>query len=486
MSDEPRPRRSKRSTVAMIARARKAMQSCKAALLLLMLTLASPVAAEPRVALVVGNAEYRGSLRPLANPVNDATVISSALRATGFDVELVADADNAAMHRALDRFRDRIAAAGAGTTALFYYAGHGMQSGETNYLAPVDTVTLEQEGVTADTVLLRMEEGGAAAKIVILDSCRDAPTLLGLGPRALGFRPMLALERGRGVFIAYSTAVGQTATDGDDANSPFAAALARLIITPGRPIEITFREVRAYVVHATGGRQTPWDSSSITTAFAFAGAGMRIPAEALVLIDRLAVVPPPSLVPDGAVQVGDFEAVPTATAPDFIAAARPYLRQGPLPIGIRDVAPAGSEIVFLNNRGRHLSHGLYAAPTLSQNFLTQINTGNGAASFTLVLPQPMRRVHFMTPRLFPETASGVTSPAWTATALGAGGAVLQTHARPVGREMTADIPSVLVSLEARGSEGITAIRFDSDPRFEGVPFAATSALLIEAIWIEPM
>jgi hypothetical protein len=307
-----------------------------------------------------------------------------------------------------------------------------------------------------------------------------------LGPGPLGFRPILALERGRDVFIAYSTAVGQTATDGDDGNSPFAAALARLIIAPGRPIEITFRDVRAYVVHATGGRQTPWDSSSITTPFAFAGEGLRVPASARLLIDGLRIATPPSPAPAGALRVGDFEAVPTATAPDFIAAARPYLRQGAVSLGVRDVLPASSEIVFLNNRGRHLSHGLYAAPTLSQNFLTQINTGNGAASFTLVLPAPMRRVHFLTPRLFPETASGVTSPAWTATALDAAGAVLQTHDRPLGREMTADIPSRLVSLEAAGAQGIVAIRFDSDPRLGGRPFAATSALLIEGMWVEPM
>jgi hypothetical protein len=470
----------------MIVLAGRSKRIWKAVILLLVLTLATPVAAEPRVALVVGNALYHGSLRPLANPVHDATVIAAALRATGFDVELVADADNATMNRALDRFRDRITAAGGGTTALFYYAGHGMQSGGINYLAPVDTLTLEREGITAGTALLRMEEGDAAAKIVILDSCRDSPMLGALGSGTLGFQPVNALEQGRDVFIAYSTAAGQTATDGNGDNSPFAAALAHLMFTPGRPIEITFREVRAYVVHATDGRQTPWDSSSITIGFAFAEPGMRIPAAARVLIDRLPVSPPPSLVPAGAVQVGDFEAVPTARAPDFIAAARPYLRQGPLPIGIRDVVPAASEVVFLNNRGPHLSHGLYAAPTLSQNFLTQINTGNGAASFTLVLPRPMRRVHFMTPRLFPETASGVTSPAWTATALTASGEVLQTYARALGREMTADIPSNMVSLEARGSQGIVAIRFESDPRLDGRPFAATSALLIEGVWIEPM
>ena len=342
---------------------------------------------------------------------------------------MVPDADSAAMNRALDRFREQIAAAGPGTTALFYYAGHGMQSGQTNYLAPVDTQVLEREEVAADTVLGRMEAGGAAVKIVILDACRDTPTPGALGPRAQGFRPMIVMERGRGVYLAYSTAPGQTATDGAGDNSPFAAALARFMIHPGRPLGTIFIQVRNYVLRATNDRQTPWDGSSLRADFTFAAADNGLPLGTRAALENLAIAAAPRPAPPGATLVGDFEAVPAALAPDFIAAARPFLRRSSVPIEIRDVAPAGSEVVFLNNGGPHMSHGLYAAPTLSPNFLTQINTGNGAASFTLALPQPMRRVHFVTPRLFPETASGVTSPAWTATALSADGRVLATHDR---------------------------------------------------------
>ena len=462
------------------------LKSWKAAFLVLMLALVpARVVAEPRVALVVGNADYRGILPPLANPVKDATLISTALRATGFDVEMIPNADSATMNRALDRFRDRIAAAGPGATALFYYAGHGMRFGETNYLAPVDTVILTGEGVAADTVLLRMGQGGPAVRILILDACRESVAPGALGSSAPGFLGMI-LEQGSGVYLAYSTAPGQTATDGDGGNSPFAAALARFMLTPGQRLSSTLMQVRNYVLHATNSRQIPLDVSSLTAEFIFAEEGIRLPAAARDKIDGPPVTPPPSPAPAGGIQVGDFETIPTATAPDFIAAARPYLRQGSVPIGIRDVAPAASEVVFLNNRGRHMSHGFYAAPTLSQNFLTQINTGNGAASFTLVLPRAMRRVHFMTPLLYPETASGVTSPAWIATALSAASDALDTHDQALGAEMTSHIPSRMVSLEARGSEGITAVRFASDPRLNGDPFAATSALLIEGMWFEPM
>ena len=78
MSDQQKPRESHGST-AVIAVATRAMQFWKAASLLLLLALAAPVAAEPRVALVVGNALYRGNLPSLPNPVNDATVITAAL-----------------------------------------------------------------------------------------------------------------------------------------------------------------------------------------------------------------------------------------------------------------------------------------------------------------------------------------------------------------------------------------------------------------------
>jgi hypothetical protein len=151
---------------------------------------------------------------------------------------------------------------------------------------------------------------------------------------------------------------------------------------------------------------------------------------------------------------------------------------------VRDVSPPGSEVVFYNNRA--LYEGRAVAPTVSQNMLTQRGTGNVPASFTITLPKPAAKVRFMLPRLFPDTQSGVTFPGWSATALNAAGEELDSRKRGVARRMEADIPNEIVTLDAPAFDGIVAVRFDSDPRLNGVPFAAFSAILIEGIWIEPM
>ena len=52
-------------------------------------------------------------------------------------------------------------------------------------------------------------------------------------------------------------------------NSPFTKALAAKIVTPGLAIEEAFKQVRVQVLADTGGKQTPWDTSSLTGAFTF-------------------------------------------------------------------------------------------------------------------------------------------------------------------------------------------------------------------------
>ena len=94
-------------------------------------------AADNRLALVIGNAGYQ-SLGTLANPGNDATLMTETLRAVGFDVTALADLDQRGMKRAVGDFAEKVARGGAGAIALFYYAGHGIQVGGVNYLIPVD------------------------------------------------------------------------------------------------------------------------------------------------------------------------------------------------------------------------------------------------------------------------------------------------------------------------------------------------------------
>ena len=89
--------------------------------------------AEPRTALVIGNARY--ATAPLRNPVNDARSMAGALRGLGFDVTLLEDVSQTQMKRAIDRFGKKLRDGGVG---LFYFSGHGMQVGGRNYLIPVN------------------------------------------------------------------------------------------------------------------------------------------------------------------------------------------------------------------------------------------------------------------------------------------------------------------------------------------------------------
>lgn len=181
----------------------------------------------------------------------------------------------------------------------------------------------------------------------------------------------------------------------------------------------------------------------------------------------------------------DFPWVDTASAPGFIVAAAPYLHG--VGISVVDVKPPGSEVVLVNNRG--IYGGQAVKPTTSQNVLTQINTGNAPASFTLRFSDSFRSVSFIRPALYAATESGVTHPAWSAQALDSSGHEISSQreglTRCWPRLKCNEIPAQRYTLGAPGFEGIRAIRFDSDPRLDGKPFAGTSAILIERLSLTP-
>jgi hypothetical protein len=113
---------------------------------------------------------------------------------------------------------------------------------------------------------------------MILDACRNVPIYRSSRAAVRGLAPM---EAAGGSFIAYSTAPGRTAADGNGSDSPFATALAREIQIPGESIEDVFRNVRREVMHETGGDQIPWDASSLVATFAFAGGAAHPPQQAI-------------------------------------------------------------------------------------------------------------------------------------------------------------------------------------------------------------
>ena len=130
---------------------------------------ARPVATvEQRIALVIGNSQYKDS--PLPNPVNDARAISKKLSDSGFKVTKKENIGQKEMQVALREFGDALKNGGVG---LFYYAGHGMQVKGRNFLIPVDAqIQREDEvaynSVDANQVLDKMEAANNRLNIVIL------------------------------------------------------------------------------------------------------------------------------------------------------------------------------------------------------------------------------------------------------------------------------------------------------------------------------
>lgn len=241
-------------------------------ILCLALTLAGGVAqAEQRLALVIGNSAY-GTVSPLDNPSNDARLIGDTLAQLGFEVTLLIDANLVEMKRGIARFGRQLRDAGSDATGLFYYAGHGVQSYGANYLLPVDVALadaadLDLVALEAQTVLRQMFSARNRTNIVILDACRNNPFT---SIPEFNDNGLAEMKAPTGTFLAYATAPGGVALDGFEANSPFTHALAAQLTVPGQPIEQMFKQVRIEVLKETGGRQTPWDSSSLTSDFMFA------------------------------------------------------------------------------------------------------------------------------------------------------------------------------------------------------------------------
>ena len=219
-----------------------------------------------RHALVIGNGAYADS--PLRNPVNDARLMAEALRSHGFSVTEALDIGQIAMKRAIKDYGNRLEAAGPDAVGWFFYAGHGLQVGGENYLIPVgaeieDEADVDIYAVAASNLLKTLGRAGNGLNIVVLDACRNNPFMRAFRSPQRGLALMSAPT---GTLIAYSTAPGEVAADGDGDNSPFSTTLATQIGRPGVPIELMFRSVRQAVLAATQGRQTPWEASSLTGA----------------------------------------------------------------------------------------------------------------------------------------------------------------------------------------------------------------------------
>lgn len=228
--------------------------------------LAAPAHAERRVALVIGNASYAEA--PLKNPVNDSRLIAQALRQQGFDVIERQNASKTQMEEAVIQFGEKL---GQDTVGLLYYSGHGLQVNGKNYLVPVDAkITSEQSvplrALDADTVLTQMVSARNRVNLVILDACRNNPFERRF--RAVG-GGLAQMEAPQGTIIAYATAPGKVASDGEGDNGLYTQEFLRIVAEPGLKVEEVFKKVRVRVAELSDGVQIPWEASSLTGDFYF-------------------------------------------------------------------------------------------------------------------------------------------------------------------------------------------------------------------------
>ena len=231
----------------------------------------TPPPADQRVALVIGNSNYQSAPK-LSNPGNDAQSMTQLLNSAGFEVTQATNLTRIDMVRVVQDFTAKVAERGPGTVAMVYYAGHGVQIEGENYLLPVDAkisnvYDLDSNSVRLVDLMGTLESISSRMRIVVLDACRNNPF-----PEVNDAgRGLAIVDAPNGSIVGYSTSPGMEAADGDGNHSPYTSAFLSIAREPNLPIEQLFKRVRLEVNHTTRGRQTPWESSSLTSDFFFFG-----------------------------------------------------------------------------------------------------------------------------------------------------------------------------------------------------------------------
>jgi hypothetical protein len=242
-----------------------------------------PVAAkavQKRVALVIGNSDYRHARR-LENPRNDALDVSAALKKLGFEVIEGLDLDKAGLDAKIRVFTAALKGADVG---LFFYAGHGVHVSGQNFLVPVDAELAEVTALDLELVRLdlihRTMEKETPTNLLFFDACRDNP-LTGNLARALSARSidvgrgLGAAQSAAGTLISFSTQPGKLALDGKGRNSPYSAALVKQLTTSKEDLAGMLIAVRNEVMRETDRKQVPWEHSALTGRFYFNPAGAK-------------------------------------------------------------------------------------------------------------------------------------------------------------------------------------------------------------------
>ncbi len=241
-------------------------------------------AAERRIALVIGNANYQTGA--LATPANDAGLVAQTLQAAGFDVSGARDLDQESLRRAFRDFLDKAGSAGPDTVAYIYLSGYGLQLEGENYFVPIDARIASDANVSSEALRLSdftrpLSALHLKANVVVLDMARANPFAKQGNPLTGG---LALVDPDPNTLIAFNAAPGTIAPDEAGPYSSYAQALAEITREGGIPLDEVFTRVRLRVNQTTNGAQVPWQTSKLQTP--------------IYLFERAPDAPPPTVTAD--------------------------------------------------------------------------------------------------------------------------------------------------------------------------------------------
>jgi uncharacterized caspase-like protein len=222
----------------------------------------SDTARAARLALVIGNGHYPDANAPLAQPINDARALTSALRRDGFDVDVIEDASRDDMARAVERLKSKIK---KDSVVMLFFGGFGVQAGRETYMIPVDATIwreadVRRDGVSIESVLSVMKERGARAKLVVVDASRRNPYERRFRSFSHGLAPINAPDN---ALILTSATPGKVADDSKGEHSVLVSELLNNLAAQAGGAEAVFNKTRVAISRASDGEQVPSVSSSL-------------------------------------------------------------------------------------------------------------------------------------------------------------------------------------------------------------------------------
>lgn len=227
----------------------------------------------PRLALVIGNANYVS--KPLATPANDAGLVAQALQGEGFDVTAVADLNYEELRRAFQDFLAKAQSAGPQSVLFVYLAGRGVQYAGENFFVPVDATISRATDVPL--VALRLSDYTQAlsalpaqARIFVFDAARGNDFAKG-DPNGSLAGGLALVDPAPATLYAFNATPGTIAPDEPGPYGTYARALVEML-QQGGSIDEVFALTRLRVNEATRGAVVPWDQSRIDAGFALVAA----------------------------------------------------------------------------------------------------------------------------------------------------------------------------------------------------------------------